>query len=148
MNKPEKRMEEATSKSWWDRNWKWLVPTGCLTGVLLFAAFVGGLMWLVLGLIRSSQPYEDAFAHLQSHPALIARIGEPIEPRFWLMGSVETSGPSGTAELSIPVSGPEGKAVVYVSARKSMGEWSLLEMVAELRPTEERIEMLSFQEGR
>jgi hypothetical protein len=48
--------------NWWERNWKWFVPTGCL-GMLLFAA---GLVLVVIsiafGALKSSDAYKVALA--------------------------------------------------------------------------------------
>ena len=46
-------------------------------------------------------------------------------------GSLSTSGPSGEANLSIPLSGPKGSATLYVVAKKAAGKWdySTLEVV-------------------
>jgi len=30
----------APPSNWWSRNWKWFVPTGCLTLILLFSLFL------------------------------------------------------------------------------------------------------------
>lgn len=34
-------------KPWFHRNWKWLLPVGCLGTIVLFATFVGGIFFVV-----------------------------------------------------------------------------------------------------
>jgi hypothetical protein len=50
-------------------------------------------------------------------------LGEPIEPRFWVSGKLKVSGPSGVANLAIPITGPKGAATLYVRATKLSGSW-------------------------
>jgi hypothetical protein len=33
-------MTETGNPNWWSRNWKWFVPVGCLSLILLFCAFI------------------------------------------------------------------------------------------------------------
>src|SRR5215472_14101752 len=33
--------------NWWRRNWKWFVPAGCFTVVLMFVVFVGSILVIV-----------------------------------------------------------------------------------------------------
>jgi hypothetical protein len=60
--------QPVTSKpNWWNRNWKWFVPLGCFTVAVLFFAFVGSILVIVFGamksidrcLQRSTGPSED-----------------------------------------------------------------------------------------
>lgn len=61
----------------------------------------------------------------QSYPAVIQRLGEPVKRGWMTTGSVETSGPSGHADLAIPLSGPKGKGTLYAVASKRAGQWIL-----------------------
>ena len=104
---------------WWDRNWKWVVPVlGC--GVL---AFAGSIVLLVFALIKSSGAYRVALDEVQRSPEVIAVLGEPVTPGWYVMGNLQTSGSSGTADLAYPVSGPRGSGTVIVEARKRRGQW-------------------------
>ena len=59
-------------------------------------------------------------------------------------GSSEVSGPSGSASLMFPVSGPLGKANVFVEASKTAGVWSYRVLSAESENAEWRINLLPF----
>jgi hypothetical protein len=57
------------------------------------------------------------------------------------MGSIQISGPSGTAKLSIPVEGSKAKGTVYLDAVKEMGEWRFKQLQLEIEGREERIDL-------
>ena len=80
--------------NWWSRNWKWFVPAGCLTVVVLFAAFVGGIVMLVFGSMKQADVYKEALARAQSDPAVAQKLGSPIEPGMFLSGNINVNGPS------------------------------------------------------
>jgi len=40
---PTTSTEPKAKGNWWTRNWKWFVPTGCLTILALFLVFVADL---------------------------------------------------------------------------------------------------------
>jgi hypothetical protein len=112
------------SSSWLGRNWKWAVPLGCLTGIALFIAILAGIVLLVFGLIAKSDVYTYALAQARSSPAVAEALGEPIEPGWYLMGTINVSGASGNADIAIPISGPSGAGTLYASARKRAGAWN------------------------
>lgn len=101
-----------------------LVVFGLLGAFLLMLLFAVGLVMFVFSLMRSSQPYQEAMKRAQSSPGVVAALGQPIEAGRFVSGSVNVSGPSGDANLSIPVSGPKGKGTVYVIAEKRAGKWA------------------------
>lgn len=113
----------ALRKSWWDRNWKWFVPTGCLTLVVLFCLFIGLIFTVVMGSMKSSDAYKQAVAKARANPTVVAKLGTPIAEGRWVSGNINVANDSGNADLLIPISGPRGKAVVHAVATKSAGKW-------------------------
>src|SRR5688500_8754741 len=87
--------------SWWSRNWKWVVPVGCLLPIVLFGSCVAGIAWFAVTAIRSSEPYSEALERARNHPEVIQRLGTPIETRWWLTGNVDLSN-DGSADIKIP----------------------------------------------
>jgi hypothetical protein len=53
-----------------------------------------------------------AFAAAQASPAVKEQLGESIKRGFFTSGSIEISGPTGKADIAIPISGPRGNATV------------------------------------
>ena len=110
-------------RSWWSRNWKWVVPVGCLTPLLLIGGCVAAIVMLVFGMIRSSDPYTDAVARAKSDPRVIQHLGEPIETGWWITGNVKIENDSGTADFALPLRGSRKNGILRVEASKDRGEW-------------------------
>lgn len=130
-------------QDWWQRNWKWLVPTGCLTVLLAFAGFIALIMALVFGMLRSSGAYSEAVELARTNPSVVSALGTPIEAGYFISGSITESGPSGEAEMSIPISGPRGEGMIYVEATKSAGAWEFYKLIVEISATRERVGLLA-----
>jgi Cytochrome oxidase complex assembly protein 1 len=127
--------------NWFGRNWKWVVPVGCLLPVL----FVGGcglvVFWFATGIMKQSEAYKIALARTQANPAVIEAIGSPISQTGIMSGNSNVNGAIGEANLSIPLSGPKGKATLYVEAKKSADTWFFQSMVVKIEKTGERIDL-------
>lgn len=135
-------------RSWWSRNWKWVVPVGCLVlilPVLALAGFIGTILAVVFGSIKSMDVYQEALARAQSHPAVIEAIGEPVEDRWWMTGQMDADGPSASADIAIPLRGPKGKATLYAVATKSAGRWTYQTLEVEVDGRPERIDLLEAE---
>ena len=133
-----------TDKSWLAKNWKWLVlvlATGCV-------AFPVGLVVMVFGLIKNMTPYKVAVQEAAKDQRVIELIGDPIEPGWWVSGSTETSSGKGSADLTIPVSGPNGRMTIYVEAQKTAGAWTYETIIAESEDSQQRINLLPIDERR
>jgi Cytochrome oxidase complex assembly protein 1 len=128
--------------NWWKRNWKWFVPLGCLSVAFLFLAFVGSILVIVFGAIKSSDVYREALARAKADPAVIEALGSPIKDGFLVSGNTNVNGASGESNLAIPISGPKGQGTIYVSANKSLGQWNYSGLVVEVGQTHERIDLL------
>jgi len=138
--------QPATPKpNWWKRNWKWFVPLGGFTVALLFVVFVGSLLLIVFSAAKSTDVYKEALARAKTDPAVIEALGSPIKDGFLVSGNANVNGPSGESNLAIPISGPKSKGTIYVSAKKSLGEWNYSGLVVEVGQTHERIDLLENQ---
>jgi hypothetical protein len=129
-------------QSWWSRNWKWFVPTGCLTLILLFAAFIGAIVLLIFGSMKQADAYKHSLAKARTDPVVAQKLGTPIKPGMWLSGNININGPSGEAKLSIPISGPKGTGTIYVEATKSAGKWNYSLMQVAIEGEDTRIDLL------
>jgi hypothetical protein len=121
-------MNQPVKRSWWGRNWKWVVPVLCLTPLLV----CGGIFTIALRMMKSSEVYTEAVAKARASASVKALLGEPITEGFWVNGGIEVSGTTGKADFAIPLSGPKGSATLYVVATKRAGRWefSTLEVAA------------------
>lgn len=96
---------------------------GC--GVLIFlgAAFLAVLVFVVVGAIKRSDAYTEALSRVRADQRVVAVLGEPIGPGFWVIGSMNLNNGKGNAGFTFPVSGPKGKAKVHVVATTEGEKW-------------------------
>ena len=136
-------MNPPQQKGWFGRNWKWFVPVGCLSVVLVAVVFVAAVAYLAFGSIKSTYVYQEAIAKTRSNAAVVRELGEPIEPGWLISGRINVNESSGNADVSIPVSGPKKSGRVYVSAVKKLGKWDFSALEVEIEGKTERINLLN-----
>ncbi len=102
---------------------------GC--GVLLFlgAACVAALVFIVFGALKRSTVYTEALNRARADQRVVAVLGEPIQPGFWVSGKMNVNNGKGNAEFTFPVSGPRGSARVHVVAATEGDKWEYSELV-------------------
>ena len=135
-------MNTQRRQGWWSKHWRWAVPVGCVGGVVLVFALRVGLVAVVLNGTKSMWPYEEGVRLASESPAVVEALGRPVEPGWWYTGSTKIVGPSGEADLAIPLSGPLGRGTLYVIANKRAGEWSFELAQVEIEGRKERIDLL------
>ena len=139
--------ENIQPKGWFNRNWKWAVPTGgCLLVIILFAAFAGTIFYGVTSMLSDSQAYQDAFEKARTNELVIERLGEPLEPNGIMGGNINYRNGYGEANISIPVKGPKGEGTIRVEGGGVDDTWSYDKMEVYLPETDEIIDLLHDQE--
>ena len=134
--------QPAQPPSWWNRNWKWFVPTGCcLTPLVLGGAFAAFLVLAIFGALKQTDIYQTAVARAKADQRVTAALGTPISEGWLLSGSTKVNGGSGEADLSIPISGPKGKGTIYAVATKFAGEWTFSKLFVKINNTGETIDL-------
>ena len=118
-------------KGWWQRNWKWFVPTGCLTLIALGVLFVVCIVFFVFSILKSSDAYKIAVTRAKEDQRVVAVLGAPIQEGLVPSGKTNVNGPSGEADIAIPISGPKGKATIYAVGTKSAGKWEFSELAVQ-----------------
>ena len=136
-------MNPPRQEGWFVRNWKWFVPVGCLSMILMIVGFIAAVAYLAFGSIKSSYVYQQAIDKTRSNADVIRELGEPIEPGWLISGSIKVSDSSGSADMSIPVSGPKKSGKVYVLATKRMGKRDFYGLEVEIEGKGERINLLT-----
>ncbi len=118
-------------KGWFSRNWKWivgLVAGATLLSCLCVAAVTGITGVGILGafsMIKANPVYQEALQTVQSDSRAQEMLGTPITAGWMISGQISETGPTGTADFSIPVSGPNGSGRVDVVAKKINGKWTI-----------------------
>ena len=129
-------------KSWWERNWKWFVPTGCVSILLIFVMFIASIFFGVTSMMTNSDAYKGAMTEAQKNKLVIEKLGTPIEDDGMTSGSINTTNnDGGNCNLQIPIKGPKGKATLFVVAEKK-GTWKYSEMTVFVKATKEEIDLL------
>lgn len=116
-------------QTWLQRHWKGLVVGVIVLILLSLLATVMAVVGLVMWSIRQSDVYRMAMQRVRQNPAVVEKLGTPIEPGWLISGSMNIEGDSGTANFTIPIHGPRQAARVYLDARKRMGEWTFNSLV-------------------
>jgi hypothetical protein len=129
-------------RNWWQRNWKWVVPTGCLTLLVLFALFVVGIVGVAFRAMKSTDVVREAVARAEASPEVRNALGEPVREGWYLTGNIQVNGPSGEADIAIPLKGSQRDGTLYVVAGKSAGRWSYETLEVAVEGREERIDLM------
>ncbi|HEU0175357.1 MAG TPA: cytochrome c oxidase assembly factor Coa1 family protein [Blastocatellia bacterium] len=136
-------MNPPENKGWFGRNWKWFVPTGCLSIVIMIVAVAAAGLYFVIGTIKSSDVYQEALAKARSNTVVVRELGEPIEAGWRISGTINVSNDSGNADVRIPVSGPKKSGAVYAKAIKMQGKWDFSALEVEIEGVTKRINLLT-----
>jgi len=137
-------MEETQeTKGWFGRNWKWAVPTGgCLIVIILLVIFAGSVFFGITSMMTDSQAYQDSMEAAQQNEALIELIGEPIETNGMNGGSLNYNNGVKSAELNIPIKGPNGEATIFVVGEGINDNWTYQTMEVHIEGSREIIDLL------
>ncbi len=136
-------MEEVKQRSWWSRNWPWVVPVGgCLTLIVIGIVGIGSLFFGVTKMIKNSTPYEYALEQTKQNQDVIDALGEPIDTDGMMQGNISLSNDDGEADMKIPIKGPKGEGTITVVANKYNGEWTYEKLFVLIKETNEEINLL------
>jgi hypothetical protein len=135
-------VDETNQRTWFGRNWKWVLPVGCLGPLTLLILGCAGIFGIIMGSMKHSWAYSEGLALARQNTEVVAVMGEPIETGFLTSGSINVSGSSGNADLAIPINGPKSKGTLYVVAHKQVGEWMFDNADVEIDGQQKRINLL------
>src|SRR5262245_60524532 len=111
-------LPRGSQSGWFARNWKWFLLTVVLGLILLAALFIGGVVSLVFGMMKSSEPYQHAVEVATNDVRATRQLGEPIMPGWYAAGNINVFGAAGAVELLIFLNGKLRHGILFVSARK------------------------------
>ncbi len=115
--------QQPQQKGCLGRNWKWMLPAGCLGLILAGVLLVGGIVFVAMSAIKSSEVYQGALKVVQTHPTAVERLGEPVKDGWFVTGNIKVDVGGGHANFEVPVSGPKGSGTLYVRAVSPDGTW-------------------------
>jgi hypothetical protein len=137
-------VEQQKNSDWWSCNWKWFVPVAGLIVIVLFIGFGMLLFSFSFGIFKSSDVYKEALEKAKSNPVVEANLGSPIKEGLFPSGNINYEGSSGSADISIPISGPKGSGTIYAEASKSTCNWRFSRLIFESSQTKQRTDLLPF----
>ncbi len=136
-------MEVQNQKSWWGRNWPWVLPVGgCLTVILLFVFGIGAIFFGVTKAMKNSTPYAYTVELATNHPEVIESLGEPVDTDGMLSGNISLDSNGGSVDFAIPLKGSHGKGSLVVKGEKIDGEWIYEYLYVLIKETNEQINLL------
>jgi TonB family protein len=115
--------QQPQQKGCLGRNWKWMLPVGCLGLILAGVALIGGIVFVAMSAMKSSEVYQGALKVVQTHPAAAERLGQPIKDGWFVQGNIHFERGNGTANFVVPVSGPKNSGALRVTAVNPDGAW-------------------------
>jgi len=118
------------------------VPSGCLGILLLAVGFACLIATIVFGAIKSSDAYKTALTKAKADPRVVSALGSPITDGFFVWGKTNVSGTSGQADMTVPISGPQGNGTIYFVASKFAGKWTFSKLMVEIEKTGKRIDLI------
>lgn len=137
--------ETLPRKSWWGRNWKWVVPTGgCLIFIILIIVFIGTLFFGLNKFMTESTPYEEAFTKAIENEQVIEALGEPIEQEGLIQGSLNYENDRGEIDVKVPLEGPKGIGYLYIKGTKDGENWDYSDLYVIIESTGETIFLLNY----
>lgn len=104
---------------------------GCLGLLALGAVAFAAIIYFAMGVIKKTDVYADAFKKAEQSAEVQAALGTPVETGFMFQGNVNITNGAGTADITVPLSGPKGEGTMKVKASKSPGgpwQYSVLEV--------------------
>jgi len=110
------------------RNW----ARAGLVVIVGLVLFVSSIFYGVFYIMKGSDAYRLTMQELRADAHVVATLGEPIEAGWFITGNINISGIEGTANLSIPVSGPKGNGTVISRSTKVAGEWTIFLLIVRI----------------
>lgn len=127
-------MNDRPYPGWMNRNWRWLVPMACLVAVL--GTGVYRMVVIASHALSVTGLYQQSLAQASHDPNVIAALGQPItsglrhftaqgsESSRTIQGRRMTYRVSGSAALTIELTGPKDIATLHIRATQGSGRWN------------------------
>jgi hypothetical protein len=134
-------MHNTPNKTWFERNWKWLVSFGCLTTIIVSVGVIAAIWYGVTEAMKTFPPYQQALEIAKSNHSVTDLLGQPIKEGLFFSGAINQVNDTGDANISIPLSGPNGKATLQLKAKREKDQWILLELTLNNEKSKEPIQL-------
>ena len=139
-------INEIIPENWWQRNWKWLLPTSILFGIVaLVFAFADGNVTDLAQAYTDENVVQNAIQKANENPRINEVLGtlEVADKLAILEGNAVYSNNGKTVNMTIRVSGTKGKGKIDILAKKSSDQWHYETIQVRPKNSEEKIQVLS-----
>ena len=120
--------DSIRQKSWYQRHWKWLIPT-IIVSIILVLFFSSGMNKVASDLTiaySDTELYNNALEKAKANETVVAILGDiqPIDKLAILEGQVNFSDDNKAVKSSVRIIGTKGKARLDIVANKVDNNWS------------------------
>ncbi len=137
---------EIIPENWWQRNWKWLLPTFILFGIVaLVFAFADGNVTDLAQAYSDQDVVQNAIQKANENPRVNEVLGklEVADKLAILEGNAVYSDNGQTVNMTVRISGTKGKGKIDILAKKSSDEWHYQTIQIRLKNSDEKIQVLN-----
>jgi hypothetical protein len=110
--------------------------------VAVCLGFVVVLFAVIFQVLRSSDATRLAVQRARANEEVAQAVGTPFKVGFLVEGTIHVANSSGDADLTIPISGPRGKAAIYAVETKERGLWNATMLQVEIQGSGRRIDLM------
>ena len=121
---------------------------GCVALLVLATGLIFSILAVVFLVLRSLDRCDAALQAAQSSEILRRELGTPMTKGWVVTGSVRTFNGTGTADVTVPVSGPRGEASIRAHANLRQGQWIYSQMTAEIEGSGRHVDLLPLLPAR
>ncbi len=142
--------ELITQKSWWKRNWKWLIPVIGILLITITVFFSSGMNGIATDLVQAyadTELYENALNKAKSDKRVTELLGEiePIDKLAIAEGEVQYTNENKTVNSTIRIVGNKGKARMDISADRINDEWNYTKINIRIKNPPEKKQTIEIE---
>ncbi len=131
------------NRSWWNRNWKWALPTGgCLTILIIVFSMIGYGVYKVADKIGDETnvfAFINVISKVQKNPEVIEALGRPISIED---DDYDPEMDSNQMNLEMDLRGKKANGTLRVNALKTDDGWDYKVFNVTVEDTGEVIDLL------
>ncbi|HEA30279.1 MAG TPA: hypothetical protein ENH91_09835 [Leeuwenhoekiella sp.] len=130
-------------KSWWKRNWKWLVPVSAIILIsigIFFFSVMGGIATDFAQAYADTELYENAIKRVNGDETAHRLLGEiePIDKLVILEGEVRYSNENKSVNSTVRINGTKERAKLDITANRIGEEWKYIKINVRIKNAQEK----------
>ncbi len=135
------------NKSWWNKNWKWIIPVFGIFLISIFAISTTDIGETTIDIVKAyADPnlVETALNKAQGNDEVKELLGtlEQVDKMAKLEGSVKYSNNDTFVDISVRVKGSKGKGRMRIKAERNGETWEYKKIVIGIKKLNRTIEIL------